>query len=415
MATCICKQVPTCAPIPIIFNNISIHNPVNIDASNICFRLIHKYRGIFDITYTNRKKQWLSNGKSYINNFERIELLTVHSYDDAIVEQKKDRSMKGVRLIGLQERNLHSMNDYIIALRMILDINKDLQHVSNKVVPIVADWPGQLFIRKAITNLNKPNSQYSIPNEINSFIPILGPLHVSLNSREQVLIIYYFFFKELFNFVFGEKKKLAKKPRPWRINLLLDLAYSGWCKIRNIVLAKFGSNCKDIEYCMVIDLLDNVIPATLDIYAILFRSGSFDEYIETIFRIWTFALRWKRRNYNKAPLAFLSDIFYWQDTNHPFAEVIKLFLVYFNDYYVENMHSKLRPRTFANSSADNIIRQAYVIGKFQFPFIMSKMNLVELYNFINIIFNNIYQMRKITVNLEIHLKKLDSILITHQH
>src|SRR5206468_3661039 len=121
---------------------ISIHNPVNIDASNICFRLIHKYREIFDITYTNRKKQWLSNEKSYINNFERIELLTVHSYDDAIVEQKKDRSMKGVRLIGLQERNLHSMNDYIIALRMILDINKDLQYLSNKVVPIVADWPG---------------------------------------------------------------------------------------------------------------------------------------------------------------------------------------------------------------------------------------------------------------------------------
>ena len=56
---------------------------------------------------------------------------------------------------------------------------------------------------------------------------------------------------------------------------------------------------------MIIDLLDNIIPATLDIYAILFRSGSFDEYIETIFRIWTFALRWKRHNYNKAPLAFL--------------------------------------------------------------------------------------------------------------
>ena len=42
---------------------------------------------------------------------------------------------------------------------------------------------------------------------------------------------------------------------------------------------------------MLIDLLDNIIPATLDIYAILFRSGSFNEYSETIFRIWTFALK----------------------------------------------------------------------------------------------------------------------------
>jgi hypothetical protein len=92
---------------------------------------------------------------------------------------------------------------------------------------------------------------------------------------------------------------------------------------------------------MVLDLLDNIIPATLDIYAILFRSGLFNEYVETIFRIWTFALRWKRHNYNKAPLVFLSDIFYWEDTKHPFIEVVKLFLVNFNDYYVENYHSKI--------------------------------------------------------------------------
>ena len=61
---------------------------------------------------------------------------------------------------------------------------------------------------------------------------------------------------------------------------------------------------------MFIDLLDNIIPATLDIYAILFRSSSFNEYSETIFRIWIFALKWSRKNYNKASLAFLSDIFY---------------------------------------------------------------------------------------------------------
>jgi len=50
--------------------------------------------------------------------------------------------------------------------------------------------------------------------------------------------------------------------------------------------------------------------------------------------------------------------------NHPFAEVIKLFLVNFNDYYVENMYSKIRTYTFANSSVDNIIKQTYVIGIF---------------------------------------------------
>ena len=177
------------------------------------------------------------------------------------------------------------MNDYIIALQIILDIDKDTEHLSNKIAPLVTDWPGQLFIRKAITHLHKADLQYSIPVGINSFVSILGPLHVFLNSREQVLIIYNTFFQKLFHSVFGKKKILAKKPKSWRINLLLNLAYNGWCKIRDIITTKFESICKDIEYCMIVDLLDNVILITLDIYAILFRSGSFDEYIETIFRI----------------------------------------------------------------------------------------------------------------------------------
>ena len=113
----------------------------------------------------------------------------------------------------------------------------------------------------------------------------------------------------MFHFIFGKNKKLAKKPKPWRINLLLKLARCGWVKIKDRIVKKFNLS-KDIEFRTIFDLLDNLVPATLDIYAILFRSGSFEEYIETVFRIWTFALRWKRKNYNKAPLVFLSDFFY---------------------------------------------------------------------------------------------------------
>jgi hypothetical protein len=112
---------------------------------------------------------------------------------------------------------------------------------------------------------------------------------------------------------------------------------------------------------MMIDLLDNIIPATLDVYAKLFRSGAFEQYVETIFRIWTFFLRWKRKNYNKLPLAFLSDYFYWESSNHPFARVLKTSLVNFNDYFVENMHSHIRSQTHKHSSAESIIQQAFII------------------------------------------------------
>ena len=114
---------------------------------------------------------------------------------------------------------------------------------------------------------------------------------------------------------------------------------------------------------MLIDLLDNIITATLDIYTILFRSGSFNEYSETIFRIWTFVLKWSRKNYNKAPLAFLSDIFYWIDKKHPFNKAIKNYLVYFNDYYVENMYSRIRAYITKYSTTEEIIREIFVIGK----------------------------------------------------
>jgi len=44
---------------------------------------------------------------------------------------------------------------------------------------------------------------------------------------------------------------------------------------------RFG-NTKDAKYRMMIDLLDNSIPLTLDIYAILFRNRYFEGYLESI-------------------------------------------------------------------------------------------------------------------------------------
>src|SRR3954469_26027698 len=86
---------------------------------------------------------------------------------------------------------------------------------------------------------------------------------------------------------------------------------------------------------MIIDLLDNSIPLTLDIYAVLFRSGYLEGYLKSIVRIWVLFQRLKRRNYNKAPLVFLSDVFYWKLNNHPIANILISNLSIFNDYFVE--------------------------------------------------------------------------------
>ena len=61
---------------------------------------------------------------------------------------------------------------------------------------------------------------------------------------------------------------------------MLELVREGWIKIKTKIMDKFGQTCKDVEYRTTIDLLDNLVPAVLDIYVVLFRSGSFDEYVE---------------------------------------------------------------------------------------------------------------------------------------
>ncbi|KAF0512522.1 hypothetical protein F8M41_017991 [Gigaspora margarita] len=55
LATSKCKKIEQCGPVPVIFNGISVHNPVNIDASIICEQLINKYQGLFDLSYSQRK------------------------------------------------------------------------------------------------------------------------------------------------------------------------------------------------------------------------------------------------------------------------------------------------------------------------------------------------------------------------
>ena len=298
MATCVAKKIENVFAVPVNYNGIPLFNPENISSSTIISKLTDDYKGLFDQSYNDIKSLWIKNEIIDEKDYDRSELLTVHIYDASIEEKKEERSMETVRLIDIKEQNLHSLEDYLSATKMITNINSLKEYIKLNAIPIIADFPGQLFIRKAITMYSK-NQQSGI-DDIQNFIPILGPLHVSLNAREDVVLLYHRFFQKLFCTVF-EKKKYPKKPKPWRINLLLQLTHDGWLEISELIIEKFGKT-KDTEYRMMIDLLDNIIPATLDVYAKLFRSGAFEQYVESIFRIWTFFLRWKRKNSTCIPI-----------------------------------------------------------------------------------------------------------------
>ena len=82
-----------------------------------------------------------------------------------------------------------------------------------------------------------------------------------------------------------------------------------------------------------------------------------------MFHAWVIFYRYGCKNYNKAPLAFFSDVFYWFTTHHPMAHAIEQNIHLFNDYYVENFHSSLRLQTNASNSSEQIIREAKIIDQ----------------------------------------------------
>ena len=78
----------------------------------------------------------------------------------------------------------------------------------------------------------------SSQSSILSVIPMIGPLHISLNSREHIVSSFHPFFKTVCERIFT-RSKLADKPKPWRISLVLELVYGEWTLIRESVMKKF--------------------------------------------------------------------------------------------------------------------------------------------------------------------------------
>ena len=270
--------------------------------------------------------------------------------------------MDNTKLVNLVEGSLHSTGDYIKALENIFNVPELKAYLEKFILVAPMDYPGQIHVRRAVSASFNSTNTHQLSPLLQHIVPMIGPLHVSLNSRETVVMLNYSFFNKLNCFLYLKKRPLAKKPKPYKINVLLELAASGWNLIRKEVLIKF-CNCKDPEVRYLLDLLDNIIPLVLDFYPVIFRSGNWPVYKEAMFRAWVLFYRYGRKNYNKVPLAFFSDVFYWFTTHHPMAHTIEQNIHLFNDYYVENFHSSIRLQTNASNSAEQIIRQAKIVDQ----------------------------------------------------
>ncbi|GBB97385.1 hypothetical protein RclHR1_29820002 [Rhizophagus clarus] len=196
--------------------------------------------------------------------------------------------MKNSKLVNFILHSLYNAKDYIEYANILFAIFEKIEqedYLNNFVISTICDRSGQINLRRAITLRLNEKDNSGIPSQILSLIPMIGSLHVSLNTQ---------------------------KPKPRLIDLILNLTFYGWKNICNLIINYF-KNIKDIEYLILIDLLDNSLPLTLEIYAKLFRCGCYKGYLEGI-------------TINK----------------HLIIEILKNNLPIFNGYFVENFHSSFR-------------------------------------------------------------------------
>ena len=142
-----------------------------------------------------------------------------------------------------------------------------------------------------------------------SIVPTIGPLHISLNSREHIVNSFHPFFKSVYQSIFPNSK-LTDKPKPWGVSLILEIVYGGWTLIRKTVMQKFYQ-FKDPQYRTLLNPLNNYISLLLSIYSISFKLNHFSEYFCAIIRIWIMFTCLQRRHYNKAPFVWIDMCLHW--------------------------------------------------------------------------------------------------------
>ncbi|CAB3998876.1 Hypothetical predicted protein [Paramuricea clavata] len=283
--------------------------------------------------------------------------------------------MEDLHLIDFVELELKSKGGFSKAYDIAMSSGLE-KYLTKFLVIQPGDWPCQFYCRQLVYQSLPRHSKASTSTQehqsstdmvkgnfppVTSLIPTMGPLHISLNSREHVFETFKPFFKTVYNDLFPSSK-LADKPKPWRINLILETVYGGWTLIRQQVMAKF-KNSKDYQYGVLFNLLDNYLPLVLTIYTFIltFKQNNFREYFNAMIRIWVMFLCFKRRHYNKSPLVWLSNTCHWKDKHKELYEQFCTWPTIYDEYPVENTHSIIRAQTKPSDTANKLQQRAKTI------------------------------------------------------
>lgn len=329
---------PANCPDGILLNDLVQNMSSNEQVQQLCFCSF--------VQSCKENAPWITN--SFFDPLYEHNRLTTHDYaiDEGV---KKMRKMDGTMLIDCIELPLHSEADFRKAIERIMETNMK-RYCQHFILPQPGDWPAQFYPRRIVFSSQTNASVRS------SLVPLLGPLHISLNGQENVFRVFYEVLRDIYKFVFGNSKTLAENSLPWRVSLILELTYGGWSLIRESIVNVFGEKCKDLQFLTMFNFLDNYLPLVLTIYAVIFRSNNFLLYVSALKRIWLMFFCFGRHHYDKSPLVFLSGLLYWDKISHPLLAALRTSLVAFTEYPVEYFHSIIRDQTAPHSTPDEITK-----------------------------------------------------------
>lgn len=267
--------------------------------------------------------------------------------------------MKSTILICEIEQNLHSKDDYCACHQYIFDVIPEFKEfLKLHVVPTVGDWPTWYHQKKIVCHAK-------LEHEVTSLIPELGQFHVHLNSSEDVVKQYYPIFKEIYASVFGQRVKLAEKPKPDKVTLCIVLSFCGWLSVRRQVIQAFGQ-CKDTEYSCLLHLFEELIPLCFLHYPVIVRGGQFEQLASSMKRLAIMFVAMDRHHYNKASLSWISDVQHQQENFPDYHAAKSAICSVLNEKKVEIFHSTLRSRIRKTDKGDKIKETARLIARSNF-------------------------------------------------
>ena len=139
-------------------------------------------------TYSENMPDWVV--AKYFSPESELQRLVTR--DSQQTELEGMRCMDNTKLVDSIEMPLKSCEDVLNAVNKMLSSGLQL-YLDNFISPFVGDWPMQFYIRRLVYS-DAP----SLPAALQSVVPMIDPLHISLNARECVLVIFHEIFAYLY-------------------------------------------------------------------------------------------------------------------------------------------------------------------------------------------------------------------------